>query len=252
MVSSSKAYYGDYLKFQVGGLWYNRMGSLSSVMKTGERSDYSQWFSDSAVTSQYTRAQHNGSVATAKQLVEKIVIPEGTQMLDVGGGSGAFSMVFAGLRHSVTSVILEFPEVCATGREILATMESDVQRRVRFVELDATAPEWPVGERSFDIVLMSYISGSVPENLIQELYAKAAKALKPGARCIVHDFCVQDSLDGPFLGALWALQHVTVNPHGLGLCPKEVMFRMQSAGFNNIEVFDMIKGMTKVFIGHAP
>ncbi len=42
----------------------------------------------------------------------------------------------------------------------------------------------------------------------------------------MHDFMVNDSLDGPELGALWALQHVTVNADGLGLCPAEVIKRL--------------------------
>ena len=83
--------------------------------------------------------------------------------------------------------------------------------------------------------------GSVPEPVIESLYTNAYKALKPGGRLLVHDFMVRhrlcivcstpfvakalplraalqvdDSLDGPPLGALWALQHVTVNASGLG------------------------------------
>ena len=42
----------------------------------------------------------------------------------------------------------------------------------------------------------------------------------------VHDFMVDDSLDGPLGGAIWALQHVTVNADGLGLCPAGVIERM--------------------------
>ncbi len=79
---------------------------------------------------------------------------------------------------------------------------------------------------------MSYISGSVPEPLIASLYANAHKALVPGGRLLVHDFMVDDSLDGPQLASLWALQHVTVNAEGLGLCPAEVTARMAAGGFD--------------------
>lgn len=59
------------------------------------------------------------------------------------------------------------------------------QERVKFVELDATKPDWPVDDSAFDVVLMSYISGSVPEPIIQALYTNAHKALKPGGRLLV-------------------------------------------------------------------
>ena len=55
-------------------------------------------------------------------------------------------------------------------------------------------------------MLMSYISGSVPEPAVGPLYANAYSALRPGGRLVVHDFMVDDSKDGPELGALWALQ----------------------------------------------
>lgn len=97
---------------------------------------------------------------------------------------------------------------------------------------------------------MSYISGSVPESIIGALYKNAYKALKPGGRLLVHDFMVNDSLDGPALGALWALQHVTVNADGLGLCPANIISRMNDAGFEDAESMEMIHGMTKLIVGY--
>ena len=61
---------------------------------------------------------------------------------------------------------------------------------------------------------------------------------------------VNDSLDSPALGALWALQHVTVNADGLGLAPFEIANRMEAAGFSGVETSEMIHGMTKLIVGH--
>ena len=68
----------------------------------------------------------------------------------------------------------------------------------------------------------------------------------------MHDFMVNDTLDGPMLGALWALQHVTVNASGLGLSPKEVISRMGTGGFDEstCETMEMIHGMTKLIVAH--
>merc|ERR1712060_687194 len=175
-----------------------------------------------------------------------------TDMLDVGGGSGAFSYVFTEATPGLKSTVLELPHVCRTGEAIRAQQPEDVQKRVNFVELDATSPDWPVSDAAFDVVLMSYISGSVPESIIGSLYDNAFKALKPGGRLLVHDFMVNDSLDGPALGALWGLQHVTVNADGLGLCPQEIISRMGKAGFDatKCETLEMIHGMTKLIVAH--
>lgn len=51
-------------------------------------------------------------------------------------------------------------------------------------------------------------------------------------------------------GALWALQHVTVNADGLGLAPFEIIDRMKAAGFADAETKEMIHGMTKLIVAH--
>jgi len=249
MVSSSKGYYGDYLKYQMGRQFYHRMGALPDVMLTGKAPSYADWFSDPVVAETYTQAQHNGSVATAKYLIKKkLQLGDVSSMLDVGGGSGAFSYVFTEATPGLKSLILELPEVCKTGEGIRAKQSEDVQERVKYIPLDATSPDWPVDDGAFDIVLMSYISGSVPEPIIGALYANAFKALKPKGRLLVHDFMVNDALDGPALGALWGLQHTTVNVDGLGLCPHEIITRLIAAGFSSDSCIteEMIHGMTKL------
>jgi len=222
------------------------------VMKSGEATDYASWFSDPEVARMYTAAQHNGSVATAKGFLRKQTLDGATKMLDVGGGSGAFSYVFVGATPGLESTVLELPGVCKTAETIREKEPEHVRNRVNFVEMDASKPDWPVEDATFDVVLMSYISGSVPEPIIGRLYANAFKALQPGGRLFVHDFIVDDNLTGPALAALWALQHVTVNAHGLGLSPSEIISRLESAGFDQgkCETFEMIHGMTKLVIGY--
>merc|ERR1712190_512704 len=144
------------------------MGSLADVMTTGEAPTYASWFDNPETAKTYTQAQHNGSVATAKYLVKKKLQLGGiNKMLDVGGGSGAFSYVFVEATPGLSSTVLELPQVCRTGEGIRAQQSEDVQKRVNFVELDATSPDWPVKETAYDVVLMSYLTGSVPEKVIQ-------------------------------------------------------------------------------------
>ena len=87
------------------------MGALSDVMSTGVAPSYSSWFSDPEVAATYTKAQHNGSTATAKSLVKRLSLSGAEQLLDVGGGSGAFSYVFCAKEPTLQSTILELPEV---------------------------------------------------------------------------------------------------------------------------------------------
>ena len=64
---------------------------------------------------------------------------------------------------------------------------------------------------------------------------------------VVHDYMVDDSKDGPALGAYWALQH-----NGLGLTPRLVQERLTRSGFAEVEAFEMIARMTKVVMARKP
>ena len=53
--------------------------------------------------------------------------------------------------------------------------------------------EWGVEDSAYDVVNMSYISGSVPAEVVRDLYKRAFAALEPGGKLVVHDFMVDNS-----------------------------------------------------------
>ena len=262
LVADAPAYYGDYLRLQVGSQFYDRMSPLAAVMRGEEAPTYATWFEDPKEAEQYSLAQHNGSVATGRALAKQAergrlgealetIVASDMALLDVGGGSGAFSYVFA--ERGARATVIELPEVAAAGRAFAGGpgVDDETRARVCFEDLDVTAPAWPVAPATFDVVLMSYVSGSVPEAALRDVYQRAHAALKPGGVAIVHDFMVDDSLDGPRGAALWALQHVAVNADGLGLHPAAVAAKLEGAGFDAVDApREMIGGMTKLVIAH--
>ena len=269
------------------------MGGLAGVVRGDAPASYAAWFSDPAVAERYSLAQHNGSAATARQLVrvadKGILGPElralmadrrAPRILDVGGGTGAFSYVFAergatctfaawisgGSRRRrgrnlesrsrpehASGTVLDLPEVTAAARRFAGGpgLAAETREKVIYEDLDVTAPEWPVASGTIDVALLSYVSGSIPEPALVDVYRRARAALAPGGCLVIHDFMVEDTLDGPRHAALWALQHVTVNAEGLGLHPGAVADRLRAAGFRVDAPRDLIRGMTKVIVAHA-
>jgi len=252
LVRSSKYFYGDYLRMQIGQQFYRHMGALPQIMKTGKGPDYATLFSDPTEADTYTRAQHNGSLATANQLCKRVDFSRMTSMLDIGGGSGAFAIMICRRNPQISAKILEFPEVCNTGEKFVSAEPNEVSHRITYVRgscLDAWPPELGQGH---DVVLISYVSESVPASAVPTMYKRAFERLKPGGLLIVHSFMVDDTLDGPELGALWSLQHIAVNADGMGLHPAAVKELMHGAGFHEVASSNMIGGMTKLVIGKRP
>jgi len=252
LVRSAKYFYGDYLRLQMGQQFYKHMAALPQIMKTGEGPTYAKLFADPEEADTYTKAQHNGSLGTAKMLCKKVDFKGMKSLLDIGGGSGAFSIMICRHHPELHARILEFPEVCNTGEKFVASEVPEVASRVQYIR-GSCLDEWPaeLGEEH-DVVLISYVSESVPHEALPMMYERAFARLRPGGLLIVHSFMVDDTLDGPLLGALWSLQHVAVNANGLGLHPENVGKMMSTAGFDNITHSEMIRGMTKLVTGKKP
>jgi ubiquinone/menaquinone biosynthesis C-methylase UbiE len=90
-------------------------------------------------------------------------------LLDVGGGSGAFSIALCRRHPELSATILDFPSVRPTADEL-----SD---RIQFVEGDALTTPWPTGQ---DSILMAYLLSVVAALRVGELLDRARQSLRPG------------------------------------------------------------------------
>ncbi|MGK3747169.1 MAG: pimeloyl-ACP methyl ester carboxylesterase/ubiquinone/menaquinone biosynthesis C-methylase UbiE [Bacillariaceae sp.] len=262
LVKSSKRYWGDYIVGQVDAQFYTRMKDLDTTILTGDTSSdgYETWFDkDPDAAKRYTQAQHNGSLATGYGLLKRL--PELSQgekypnlrMLDIGGGSGAFSVATARKVKDANCVILDLPNVIKVAEEIISKEDEQVRNRLSTVALSAADPgNWMIEDESFDVVLMSYVSGSIPSDALSGLYQNAFRALRPGGMVVIHDFFVDNNGEGPKNAALWALTHVTVNPEGMGLRPGRIVKLLTENGLISPKVEDMIPGTTQLIVATKP
>ena len=262
LVKSSKRYWGDYIVGQVNAQFYVKMKDLDTTILTGDTSSdgYEAWFDkDPDAAKKYTQAQHNGSLATGYGLLKRL--PELSQgekypnlrMLDIGGGSGAFSIATARKVKDADCVILDLPNVIKVAEEIISKEDEQVRNRLSTVALSAADPgNWMIEDESFDVVLMSYVSGSISSDALSGLYQNAFRALRPGGMVVIHDFFVDNNGEGPKNAALWALTHVTVNPEGMGLRPGRIVKLLTENGLVGPKVEDMIPGTTQLIVATKP
>lgn len=132
-----------------------------------------------------------------------------------------------------TAGVLDLPNVMETANSIIAEEEESVRKRLSILALSATDPgKWEivVDSESFDVVLMIYVSGSIPRDALPALYENAFRALRPGGMVVIHDFFVGNDGNGPTNAALWALTHVSVNPEGIGLVPRRIINMLGEQG----------------------
>jgi cyclopropane fatty-acyl-phospholipid synthase-like methyltransferase len=251
LVGSPDGDFGDYCRNQIDRQMYPFLHNLSDVLRgqhdTVPFRDYETWFRDASEATLYSESQHSVSLPAANLLCALVDLSDARRLLDVGGGSGAFSITLCQHYSELSATIIDFPSVADVGRRFVA--KAGLEDRVDFVCGSALAVDWP---GAHDAILFSYVSGSVAAEGVYEFYRRAYRALVPGGRVLVHDFMVDDDRRGPLLPALWALQHAAFTPGGVSLTPSFVKGALTEAGFADIEILPFVPAMTRLVLARKP
>ena len=232
LVSGAAGDFRDYIRVVNGGFLYEGLHHLEKSMR-GERIFPDKGFYEGIVYSEggvggsaFSSAQHAGSLGPARLMARRVDLAGVTKLLDVGGGSGAYTLAFLKQNPKLQATILDFPETTETARRYAA--EAGMSDRVAHVQGNAITTEWP-GQQ--DVVLMSYVWSAIGGNDIKTLARRAFEALKPGGRVLVHDFMVNDQHEGPGFAAWYLLAALLDNPGAECLTPGFVEAALRDAGF---------------------
>ncbi len=243
LVKGAKYDFGDYLRLQVGQQMYGLLDQIDDALQNKlpeeATASYAEWFSDPEEARLYSASQHAGSLGPARQLARKIDLSGAKNLLDVGGGTGAFAITLCRAFPDLTATIVDFPNVAALGRDYVA--KAGLSERISYVEGNCLDVDWP-GDQ--DVVLMSYLFSGVPGEVHDNLLARARDHLRPGGRFLLHDFVVREDRSGPKLAALWQLQHTAFTPRARSLDEGWLCEALEKAGFDDVSVEVMIPEMT--------
>ena len=247
LVRGAPAYFGEYYRFQINRQLYPALtcldaglaGNDAGLMFGGEEG----LMADPRQAESFSRAQHAGSSGPALLLARGFDLSGRRRLLDVAGGTGAFSIALCQRNPELTAVILDFPNVVALASSFIA--ESGLSGRITTIGANALSVEWPGNQ---DIVLLSYLLSAVPEGDIDRLLAKGLASLAPGGLLIIHDFMLDDDQLGPDLAAHWFLLNLALNTTGISFSSAELSQRLALAGFAKVSARDHIHDITKLVI----
>jgi (2Fe-2S) ferredoxin/predicted O-methyltransferase YrrM len=171
------------------------------------------------------------NAAERAPLVVRAVSLEGVrQMLDVGGGSGAYAIAFAHAARDLQVEILDQPEVLALTRKYIE--KADLAGRIKTRPGDLRTDSLGAG---FDLVFVSAICHMLsPEenrNLIQRCY----QALAPQGRLVVQDFILESDKTSPKFAALFALNMLVGTQAGSSYSADEYMAWLRDAEFRDVK-----------------
>jgi SAM-dependent methyltransferase len=185
---------------------------------------------DDAWFAGFIAAMHGRAAKEAPELVGRLDLSGVSRVLDVGGGSGVFSMAFVRARESIRATVFDLPNVVALTRGYIE--KEGLGHRIDTVAGDYNEDELPSG---YDLTFLSAIIHSNSPEQNQALFAKISRSLNPGGKLVVSDFIMNDDRTSPAFGAIFALNMLVNTPGGDTYTESEVKSWMSAAGLSFVE-----------------
>lgn len=154
---------------------------------------------DEAAARHFTNALAGRAKNVAPILAERAPLTDAKLLVDVGGGTGIYSVAFLQKNPGLRAIVLDRPEVLKVAQEV--AQQYGVGDRLQLQPADMFRDPLPANA---DVVLLSNIlhDWDVPE--CRALIGRCATSLRSGGKLLIHDVFLNDALDGPLPLALYS------------------------------------------------
>lgn len=171
---------------------------------------------------------HSHSMAAAAGAARNGDFSHVGRVLDVGGGSGCFSIALAQEYPDLHCTVMELPAMCRVAEEYIAA--ADMQERVDTAAVDMFRDDWPTG---YDTVFFSNIFHDWDIETCKDLARKSHAVLEPGGCIYLHEMLLDDDGAGPLAAATFSLV-MLLGTHGRQYTLGELGMLLKEAGFSSI------------------
>lgn len=166
------------------------------------------------------RYMQSTSLGTAIGLAANGDFSKARRLLDVGGGSGCFSIALVERFPALSCTIMDLPRMCELAQEYIDA--AGVAERVATLPRDMFRQEWPDG---YDAVLFSNVLHDWRPPTCAELLRQAYAALPSGGMVFLHEALLNEERSGPRSTA------------GMGVL---MLLSTQGQQFSGTELFEML------------
>ena len=191
-------------------------------------------------------AMHVAASKAAPKIVAAINPGQARRLLDVGGGSGSYTLAMLSAVPEMRATLFDLPPVIEMARD--RVQAADMLDRVELVTGDFYKDELPPGH---DLALLSAIIHQSSYEQNEVLYAKIYRALNSGGRIVVRDHVMSADRTQPLEGALFAVNMLAGTEGGTTYTFDEIKEGLTAAGFTRIHL-TQAKGMFSLVEGFKP
>ncbi|WIM13484.1 methyltransferase [Enhydrobacter sp.] len=195
----------------------------------------------------YHAATYSIGMGAARLFSRSVDLAGRKLLLDLGGGSGAYSIVATETYPGLKAIVLDLPPVTVVANEYIAANKA--QDRVSTLAGDFTTTPFP---QRVDVVVMASNLPQYEPALIRLVVGKAFAALVTGGEMHLVGETLHDDRRGPLSAALWGLNEGVFGSTGIAHTESEVKGYLQDAGFAEVAVHPFVPGVLSRIAGRKP
>jgi len=248
LAPTARGYIGEYYLRQVSTI-YERQPLVRALLagQPTEPLDYAHALSTPHLTEEFIRGQHAGSLGPATLLARTHDFSRSTQLLDLGGGSGAFAIEAVTRVPTLSAMVFDLPQVISVTERIVE--EAGLTSQITCVGGDLRTDPWPVGA---DVILLSYIVSCYAPETLDALLSRALDYLPAGGQLLAHDFALYPDRSGPHNTALFLFGQLTASAQTHAYTVDELAAAMRRAGYVDVTAQPFLPDLTFLIRGRKP
>jgi hypothetical protein len=246
LVKDGERYAGPWILFTKPR--WEAFGKLAEHLRRREEhhlGQYTDFTEDDA--RRYHAATYSIGRGAARLFSRSVDLTGRKLLLDLGGGSGAYSIVATETFPGLKAIVLDLPPVAVVAREYIE--RNGAADRVSALAGDFTTTDFPQGA---DVVVMASNLPQYEPDLIRLVVGKAFAAMAPGGEMHLIGETLHDDRRGPLSAALWGLNEAVQGSTGLAHTEGEVKGYLQGAGFTDVAVHPFVPGVLSRVTGRKP
>ena len=189
----------------------------------------------------FINAMHDRAKKQAPQQLANIDLSSIKSTLDIGGGSGAYSMEFVTKKPGIDAIVFDLPNVVPITMKFLE--KEGFSGKIKTCSGDYTTDDLPKG---FDLVFLSAIIHSNSFEINQNLIKKCFDSLNKNGTIIIQDWIMNNDRTYPTAGAVFAINMLVGTESGDCFTEQEVTEMLNVSGFKNISRIEFDTGLSQV------
>lgn len=195
----------------------------------------------------YHEATFSIGAGAGRRFARHVDLSNCRRLLDIGGGSGAYSIVAAQNHAQLEAIVFDLPPVAEIAREFIA--RANVADRVTAMAGDFTRDPFP---SDIDVAIMASNLPQYSREIIAQVVARTFDVLVPGGQMHLIGETLNNDRSGPISPALWGLAETLSSSTGIAHSEAECIGYFTAAGFIDVTVNPFVEGTLTRITGTRP